>query len=289
VHSQLADGCLVDVAGNLRGLDLKRQASRETNFRGATNFLIIAVVFAVWSNLAFAADISFVGIGKIGDCTIRLTGRIEKGDTTRLKTALAEHSKNEQDNFSVSPVICLNSPGGDYEEGLRIIDLISTHQESIRTHVPAGASCDSTCALVFLSGRFLGEEDSVFPWRTISARAKRLAFHHPEVDRNKLTGRSRFSGEEVVNAYEAGVSAVARLLERMDETGKALIVEALKRKASEPYEIDTLDEIGRWHIGLTDFISPNRVDAKTAQQACANEESWRYGNSSDTVNRSRIQ
>lgn len=256
----------------------------------ALRTLTIAIIYAVWSTLTFAADISFLGIDKIGDCTIKLAGRIEKGDAAKLEIVLSEHStKKEQSDSPRWPVICLNSSGGDYDEGLRLIDIISAHRDSIRTHISAGASCNSTCALIFLSGVFSHDEGAVFPWRTISAKAKRLGFNRPEdIDRSKLPAGSEFLGEEIINAYGAGVSAVVRLLERMAESESKrfpanLLVEALKREAGEPYEIDTLDEIGRWDIGLTDFVSPSRVDAKMAEQACANDDSWSFGGSSHIV------
>ena len=154
----------------------------------ALRILITMAICALWSAPAVSADIAFVGSGKTGDCTIKLAGPIVKGDAEKLKKALAaQRQKRDTVSNYPSPVLCLNSPGGDYNEGLLLIDVVSGHDDSVRTHVPAGASCDSACALLFLSGKFFGDEDVVFPWRTISAKAKRSAFSLRE-PRSKARG-----------------------------------------------------------------------------------------------------
>lgn len=249
--------------------------------------LITMVICALWSAPAVPADIAFVGGGKKGDCTIKLAGPIVKGDAEKLKKALAaQRQKGDTINDYPSPVLCLNSPGGDYNEGLLLIDVVSGHDASVRTHVPAGASCDSACALLFLSGRFLLDEESRYPstpWRSISANAKRLGFHRPDIiDRSKLTNAGVKNDEiveSIISAHGAGVNAVAKLLER-SETGnprqfpQSLLVQALKKKANELFEIDTIDDIGRWNIGLTDFHTPAKIGESSAKQACWNEAMW---------------
>ena len=216
-------------------------------------------------------------LGAASECNLKLIGAITKGDAERLSAKLAE--------WDQGATLCLDSPGGDYNEGLLIIDVIAS-SFAIRTHVPAGATCDSACALVFLSGNYGGDESDpvIRPWRTISAKAKGVGFHRPYIaDKDRLP--DSFNKDEFLNAQGAGVSAVANLLKR-GETDRerfptSLLVEALAKKSDELFLIDTIDKLGRWNIGLTDYIVPGEFNAERALQACYNAVAWVRRESSD--------
>ncbi|GAA5629297.1 hypothetical protein Brsp05_04598 [Brucella sp. NBRC 12953] len=68
-----------------------------------------------------AADVKFEGItnGQFGpEARFRLEGEILEADSARVKQALAEANISVQQNPWQRIVISLNSPGGDYHEGL---------------------------------------------------------------------------------------------------------------------------------------------------------------------------
>lgn len=70
-----------------------------------------------------------------------LTGEIEPNDSFELRRAM-----REQEVDLVVPA----SPGGDLYEGLQIAAIL--HDKGIGTYLPAGASCESSCANIFLAG-----------------------------------------------------------------------------------------------------------------------------------------
>lgn len=239
--------------------------------------VLAAVLLALAVGGACSAEIE--SLGAASECNLKLIGAIKKGDAERLSAKLAE--------WDQGATLCLDSPGGDYNEGLLIIDVIAS-SFAIRTHVPAGATCDSACALVFLSGNYGGDESDpvIRPWRTISAKAKGVGFHRPYIaDKNRLP--DSFNKDEFLSAQAAGVSAVANLLKR-GETDRerfptSLLVEALAKKSDELFLIDTIDKLGRWNIGLTDYIVPGEFNAEKALQACYNAVAWVRRESSDRV------
>ena len=70
-----------------------------------------------------------------------LTGKIDQNDSFELRRAMR--------NQAVALVVTA-SPGGNLYEGLQIAAIL--HDNGIGTYVPADASCESSCANVFLGG-----------------------------------------------------------------------------------------------------------------------------------------
>src|ERR1700731_1120361 len=102
----------------------------------------IAVAAMQMPSLAHAATFD-VDLQR-GSCELRLPGPIEPGDLGRLKAALPA---DFDPVMKAGPTICLNSPGGDFIEGLRIAEYVSN---GISTEIEKGAECKSACGWIFL-------------------------------------------------------------------------------------------------------------------------------------------
>ncbi|MEX2631208.1 MAG: hypothetical protein WD341_14825 [Tistlia sp.] len=76
---------------------------------------------------------------------IRMEGRIEQGDAAKLAPLL-----QGADPFG-SIVLSMNSPGGNFEAGIKLGDAIA--QASVMTFVGPGDECLSSCAFAFLGGQ----------------------------------------------------------------------------------------------------------------------------------------
>ncbi len=80
-------------------------------------------------------------------CTVKLTGEIVDGDLATLKAAFARGGNGSD---TLAGYLCLNSPGGSYQEGLRIADWMLS--QAISTVVQAKDICFSACAIIFMTG-----------------------------------------------------------------------------------------------------------------------------------------
>ena len=70
-----------------------------------------------------------------------LTGEIKSGDSFELRRAMRDHEVK---------LVVAASPGGNLYDGLQIAAILNDND--IGTFVPSGASCESSCANVFLGG-----------------------------------------------------------------------------------------------------------------------------------------
>ena len=99
---------------------------------------------------ANAADISAAGTVNDGVSDIQkivLKGQIKQGDRDRLDRVIKTDG---------AAVVSFNSPGGSYQEGLKIAQLLK--ERFVRSIVEDGASCVSACAIAFLGGSTASEE-----------------------------------------------------------------------------------------------------------------------------------
>lgn len=70
-----------------------------------------------------------------------LTGEIKENDSFELRRAMRDQTIN---------LVVTSSPGGNLYEGLQIAAILNDNE--ISTYIPEGASCESSCANVFLGG-----------------------------------------------------------------------------------------------------------------------------------------
>lgn len=190
-------------------------------------------------------------------CTHLLSGEIEAGDADKLMRIMGS-----------IPRICLDSPGGSYKEALEIIRRAKGKQ--FKTIVPSGARCLSACALIFLAGNW-SLENKPLPWRKLHIRGK-LGFHGPYVE----LPNTSFSREDTEEAYRAGVTAIAQLLQTGTKSlfPQSLLAQALTVGPREFLYVDTVGKAGGWKILLEGYRAPERLYRRHAYQACMNAEAW---------------
>lgn len=197
---------------------------------------------------------------KSAACNTKLSGEIKKGDADILFKSL-----QSSDGFAQ---ICLDSPGGDYQEAIRFIE--KAKGQSFKTVVPKDARCLSACALIFLAGSD-SVEGKLFPWRELHIRGK-LGFHGPYVNLPDTT----FTRADTEEAYRAGVQAIAKLLSSGTNVlfPKSLLAQALAVGPDKFLYVDTVGKAGAWKIRLTGYKAPAAITRKHVYQACANLDMW---------------
>lgn len=210
---------------------------------------------------AYAADVVFDGIrnGQVGaEARFRLEGEIVEGDSVRVQQALKEANISIQQDPWRRIVVALDSPGGEYHEGL---DLALTFRRlGLATVVRAKDACYSACAIAFLGGvdlpkdpTPLGENDPLpdqKPSRTIEKGAK-LGFHAPYLSVSK----GSYDSALVQDAYRAAVLGIARLVAVADRLYivPAELPRLLAPGRDEMYLADDVDAIRVLGITYSDF------------------------------------
>jgi hypothetical protein len=185
-------------------------------------------------------------------CRYSLKGEIAMGDLERFKAS----------GITYGDTICLDSPGGNFVEGLNIAEHVVETQ--ITTVLDKGASCFSACAMIFAAGSD-GEEGLVFPKRKMHVSA-RLGFHAPYMEPpNKV-----YTPESVKTAYSFGLESVGRMISLgHDIGGKGLIpnnviLELLKKGPDQLYVVDTVLRAKELQIQLLGV----KKQEWTPRQAC---------------------
>lgn len=192
-------------------------------------------------------------------CNYLLEGEIKKGQTEEVSQYLSQFR-------FVSPVICLDSPGGSLLEGITLAKLFRA--KGIPTRVMAGTSCMSACAVAFMGGTQLGEGDGFSsPNRAIHAEG-RLGFHAPSL---KVSDGSY--GKKIVDkAYRIAVQSVAEVLSAAAEIEMPLdAVETMLRTAPETfYDISTVGRSMEWNVDVYGLPTSAKINEPMWLTACLN-------------------
>src|SRR6056297_435764 len=143
-----------------------------------------------------------------GGCSLRLTGPIVSGDAERLRSLIDTHFPLAHDELN--PALCLDSPGGSLDEGVRIAELLG--ERFTATVVPAGAECLSACAVAFMGGTF-GWYEYIFNMRIMHPTA-RVGFHAPALE----IAEGSYRKDTVTRAFDIAVAAIARIAKDLDGT-----------------------------------------------------------------------
>ena len=164
-----------------------------------------------------------------GVCTIALTGEIVPGDAQALWDT---DPKN-------GDVLCLNSPGGNFAEAIKIADRLDGGV--LATRLEAGSECMSACALIFVAASWF--EDIHVPRRSMHQDA-RLGFHAPFV----IPPKGQYTEQSISDAFKIGTNAVALMMRLGTIEGRFgyegvfpndIMIEILGKGPNEFYEIDT--------------------------------------------------
>jgi len=235
-------------------------------------------------------------------CNFKLEGEIQSGDLARLSAARAQVQRLISERLgndasmaaqwaSNSPVLCLNSPGGNFSEGLRMAKfLMEDFEGMVTTYIMNDDECYSACGLIFLAGKFVDRGGETYPSRSLHVGG-RLGFHAPYIDPAKLDDQ-RYSRREIADAFKAAISSVTDAIELFDQrtsgglgvnednrpwVNASLFVEMLRKGADELFVIDTVGKAGRWGIALVGVKEVNVLNSKAAfQRACDNVYSWEH-------------
>lgn len=199
------------------------------------------------------------------------TGPVEAGDSQRLRKRLTQHLSNTNVfcETEMPAVIYLDSPGGNFSEGIKLAALF--RQLGVGTIISPGAECLSACAVAFLGGtRHLCLDSDTGGYRRLMPGA-RLGFHAPRL----LLPNRNYNNQQVTAAYDTAVKQVGQLVSEINKAGipSSLIVEMLSKGVSEFYFIDTVGKAGRWKfdVAAKSARSPDRLQLT---QACANASAW---------------
>ena len=195
-------------------------------------------------------------------CKARLSGEINEGDFERLKTALPEVRGG---------TLCLDSPGGSYEEALRVAEFV--HENGIATLIDQGQHCYSACALIFMAGTAFHENSIVIDRRLHILGT--LGFHAPYLAKDK----KRYDQVSLDVAYRTGMVALGKLLDiarnsavadRNNVFPVALLAEALKRGPLEAFEVDTVRKAIEYKIDLDGVPELTKLTQEKVCTACSN-------------------
>lgn len=219
-------------------------------------------------------------LGPEGDitCNLTLDGAIEDGDLDRLKAAIA---KQRADRFSQVPRLCLNSPGGSYNEGLDIAAHLM--ENSIGTAIPAGSECYSACAIIFMGG--------TYPWKGELNRylhvAGVLGFHAPYIPDSG--GDQKVDDSQVRLAFSEGIRAMSAFMQlgvgnAVKRIVPELMQEMMAQGPSEFFFVDTVGKAIRFRIHIYGVTDVPAVDNTGVCNACVNMNYGayeRYGSGGD--------
>jgi hypothetical protein len=197
-------------------------------------------------------------------CNFYLEGQVISDDAKRLQAIVATWRQKHKTD---TPRLCLNSPGGSFEEGLSIARFLT--EEGIGTAIEARATCFSACAIIFMAG--------TYPWigqlnRFLNVNGM-IGFHAPYLDPSKIANQT-YSAAQMVAALNSGIQTVNRMVkfgrERVTHFFDAdLLSEMLDRGPGELYAIDTVSKATRFRVALYGGRAPT-FSPETLVNACFN-------------------
>jgi hypothetical protein len=200
-------------------------------------------------------------------CQLVLSGSIEEGDADRLNAALDALGNREGRGVR----LCLNSPGGNYDEGVKLIDVVLKRGD-IGTVIDRGAQCFSACAFLFLAGSTPRSEDGELAAdRTLDVRGT-LGFHAPYLPAEPGADAAQSTDAN----FRRGVGAIAKLLEidKRELFPRGLLARALQVGPDDILLVDTIEKAGVWSIDLKGYKAPAALSARMLDQACRNLDMW---------------
>lgn len=242
----------------------------------------VPVLFLSAGHGAKAAEITPYE-NKVFDCVVKLSGVIEAGDAEKLATVVnamassepgapisaLDHSLYKRSKlkvfFNSKRRICLDSPGGNLAEGIRLADMI---YEALGTAIEPGAQCLSACSVAFMAGSEYTESDAgVIASRVMDATAK-LGFHAPDL----TVPEGNYNNATVQQAFYVAVNSVGEILQRSGELKfpYTLVGEMLRTRPDQFFYIDTVNKAARWHISVANTVGPPAITPDAISNACNN-------------------
>jgi len=232
----------------------------------------------------------------LANCAMMMAGEIQAGDSAKfgkiaaslnlLKAKPGDYIYNETER-----AVCLDSPGGSWVEGRTIAGLVS--EFGMTTRVLDGDECLSVCSLIFMAGRFRGEEFDG-PSRYLHVRG-RLGFHGPYL----VPPEDRSYSASEMHAVSVAQNLVIADFIKFGSGGYAhsnggavsmsLVGEMLARGPDEMIYADTVERIARWNIALEGTRDDIRLDKNGMFQACENALNLPFDKPAETITPSRYE
>lgn len=190
---------------------------------------LLSIVFSIFFQLSigssFAAEISRGGAPEF-NCIATISGTIAPGDAEKLRNFLTKmNSEPEREvlpGLTLSYInmkandrmrICLDSPGGSLAEAIRMADILLSDfgnmywAHGLGTAVPAGAICESACAVFFMAGGENTESDIGRIADRILHVDGRLGFHSISLN----LPEANYSKDDVGKAFALALKSMRRL------------------------------------------------------------------------------
>ncbi|WP_376702513.1 hypothetical protein RQ479_21210 [Mesorhizobium sp. ISC25] len=256
--------------------------------RTTSELTIWFFLFLLVGMLIGAANAAELAKGHGKGCLINLSGEIVPGDFKALQalatsSGLTAPGNSGEESNSTDAAICLDSPGGNYVEGRLIAGFV--HDYGITTRIPAGASCYSSCAFLFMAGRAHGAEtDGPSRYLNVSGH---LGFHAPYFT---LAEGDKFSGKDVSEMLTLSEKVIAEFIKFGSFSSEfdakpmfslSLLAETLNSGPKEIAEVNTVEKAVRWGIFLEGTKPGAIIGHKAAVQTCLNFQAWMLDKSTD--------
>ena len=206
-----------------------------------------------------------------------IDGEIVDGDAEQFIELSSRYYSQTHDQ---SALVILNSEGGSFEEGLKLLNIFING--GFLTYVKKDAVCNSACAIAFLGGTLVEwqtDADSAIA-RMMEPGAK-IGFHRPSLSVELPEAEYKRSNVEqaYADAYASSAAQIGLLLEysRIPNIRSSLIAEMLKTKDGF-YYIDTVNKAGRWDIDVVGVKFPSNPNRDQIYLACMNLVGWSQDN-----------
>lgn len=170
-------------------------------------------------------------------CTIQLSGQIEQGDASRLRSVLRQ---DLPEGWRYGALL-LESPGGSVSAALEVADLVrkalldtttyrlskDANSQKPRTNgYQIRRKCVSACFLIWVAGA----DRSAFTFSLASGETSDIGLHRPYLDRSAYES----SPEKVAGMQQQVMLATAEYLKR-EQVPQALIEKMLQRASTQVY------------------------------------------------------
>lgn len=212
-------------------------------------------------------------------CVLSLEGEIVPGDFSRLVEIAATEFLGVDGESSARDTICLNSPGGNVSEGVKLAEFF--YKNGVGTVIDEGAECYSMCAIMFMMGIAQGSEVT-FVNRKLHIAGK-LGFHRPFL---ALEEESLISTKALAVAHDVALEDMSKIMllannlvpwSNSTMMRPDLIQEMLRHIGNDLFYIDTVEKAGRFEIELIGLPEQSTSPEERAYYACENSFHWQVG------------
>lgn len=249
---------------------------------------LYAVFLSGWINVNTAEAAKLVKSER-PTCRYTLEGTIEQGDLAKIEEIAQDGRLFTTGNAEVevlgdeAAILCLNSPGGSFLEGVAIAKFIS--KSGIATVIDAGQSCASACAIVFMAGRTVGAEDD-YTNRKLHIDGV-LGFHRPFISLPNSDVKE-YTANDINQTSDVIMDAITFFLSLSNQQGnfnnetrlKPSLIEAMLRTGRDDLlYVDTVDKAGRWEIDVFGYERSKDINREKIYNTCANFIAWRIDQS----------